>query len=121
MDTSCSISTAQAYGQVDTKGMATLIASKVPLVILDARNAQWDDGKRIATAQVLTNETTPEQAAKLIPTKQSLVIIYCSNTQCGASERLAKRLSELGYSHILKYKEGIESWIHAGYPVCEPR
>ena len=95
-------------GHIDTNGLAMLISSGVPLVILDARSSKWDDGKRISSAKTLTAEATPEQASKAIPSKQSLVVVYCSNTECGASSRLAQRLSELGYSNILKYEGGIQ-------------
>lgn len=105
------------HGHVDTKGLVTLISSKVPLVILDARQGKWDDGKRIAIAQTLPEGATKEQIERLIPSKDSLVVVYCSNTQCPASNYLASKLSELGYLNILKYKEGIQEWINSGLPV----
>ncbi|MBS0652466.1 MAG: rhodanese-like domain-containing protein [Verrucomicrobia bacterium] len=105
------------HGHVDTKGLVTLISSKVPLVILDARQGKWDDGKRIATAQTLPEGATKEQIETLIPSKNSLVVVYCSNSQCPASNYLANQLTELGYLNILKYKEGIQEWINSGHPV----
>lgn len=109
------------YGHVDTKGLAALISSEVPLVILDARSYKWDDGKRIASAQGLFYTTTAEDAAAVIPSLDSLVVVYCTNSDCPASMYLAKRLSELGYSNILEYEAGIEEWINSGYPVRETR
>src|SRR3569832_1760144 len=108
-NTNCSISSpdtksSKAYGRIDTKGLEMLISSGVALVILDKRSGQWDDGKRIATAQVLPDVVTAKQAAKFIPTKHSLVVEYCSNIHCPASSNLAKLLLELGYSNILKYE-----------------
>lgn len=105
------------YGHIDTEGLVKLIASDVPFVIFDARTAQWDDGKRIAFAKALSYEATEKEAAKAIPAKKSLIVVYCSNAQCPASSYLAKRLSELGYSNILKYEEGIQQWINAGHTV----
>ena len=105
------------YGHIDTRGLATLISSKVPLVILDARQGKWDDGKRIADAQTLPEGATKEQIEGLIPAKDSLIVVYCSNIQCPASNYLAGQLSELGYVNILKYKEGIQEWINSGQPI----
>jgi len=105
------------HGHIDTRGLAILISSKVPLVILDARQGKWDDGKRIADAQTLPEGATKEQIEGLIPAKDSLIVVYCSNIQCPASNYLAGLLSELGYVNILKYKEGIQEWIHSGLPV----
>jgi rhodanese-related sulfurtransferase len=105
------------YGHIDTRGLATLISSKVPLVILDARQGKWDDGKRIAHAQTLPDGATGEQIKSLVPVKDALIVVYCSNSQCPASNYLAGQLSELGYTNILKYKEGIQEWINLGLQV----
>jgi rhodanese-related sulfurtransferase len=110
---------AQEQGHIDTNALAVLIASGVPLVILDARSAKWDDGKRIATAKTLTADASEEQAMELIPSKESLVVVYCSNVHCSASSHLAKRLSDLGYINILKYEAGIQEWINSGHSVRE--
>lgn len=108
---------AKGFGHIDTNALAHLIDSKVPVIILDARTGQYDDGKRIATAQTLNGESSSEQVSKVIPSKKSLIVVYCSNTQCPASMMLATHLSELGYSHILKYDQGIQGWIESGYPI----
>jgi rhodanese-related sulfurtransferase len=117
-DSKCSMASQNTqhveYGHIDTKGLAMMISSGIPLIILDARSGQWDDGKRIGNAKALSYEATEEQAARVIPTKQSLIVVYCSNLQCPASGYLAKRLSELGYTNIVKYNEGIQEWINSG-------
>lgn len=115
------VTSAAQYGHVDTKGLATLISSGVPVVILDARRGKWDDGKRIGTAQWLSYEATAQEAAEVIPALDSLVVVYCTNPHCPASLWLAAHLTELGYINILKYGEGIEEWINSGYPVRETR
>jgi rhodanese-related sulfurtransferase len=104
-------------GTINTEGLEALIASNVPMTILDARGGKWDDGKRIASARNLTSDASAEQAQKLIPSKGSLVVLYCSNPECSASGRLATKLSELGYTNLLTYEEGIEAWINSGRKV----
>ena len=122
---SCSISedvqSVKEYGHIDTNGLAALIASGAPVVIIDARGGKWDDGKRIGKAKNLTYEATKEDAARAIPDKKALIVVYCSNPQCPASVLLANRLMDLGYSNILKYGEGIQGWIESGHPVKETR
>ncbi len=112
---------ADQYGHVDTKGLAALISSGSPVVILDARCGKWDDGKRIGSAQSLSYEATAQEAAEAIPALDSLVVVYCTNPHCPASMWLAAHLAELGYTNILKYGEGIEEWINSGFPVSETR
>jgi rhodanese-related sulfurtransferase len=114
--TDCSVPS-KGHGKIDTHALAIMISSGIPFIILDARGDKYDDGKRIASAQKLSYEATDQQAAKLIPSPHSLIVVYCSNAQCSASSHLAKRLSELGYSYILKYVEGIQEWIELGHPV----
>ncbi|MGC1878003.1 MAG: rhodanese-like domain-containing protein [Rhabdochlamydiaceae bacterium] len=111
----------KGYGKIDTNGLMNLISSGVPLTILDARGGKYDDGKRIGSARTLSYEATKEQVVQAIPTQHSLIVVYCSNLQCPASSHLAKRLSEFGYSNILKYGEGIQEWIDAGHPIREER
>lgn len=116
----CEIPTANiAIGKIDTTALKNLLDSKTKMILLDARTGKWDDGKRIPGAQSLTSEDPAEKFHSLIPNKNSLIVVYCSNLQCGASERLAHRLTELGYTFILKYPEGIEEWISKKNPITK--
>jgi len=102
---------------IDTPALAVLIKSGVPLVLLDARSGKYDDGRRIPGAQALSPNATAKEAAALIKAKNTLVVAYCTNLKCPASKYLAKRLTGLGYTNVLKYPQGIDGWQAAGYPV----
>lgn len=105
------------YGIIDTMGLKNLINAKVPLVILDARTGQYDDGNRIPNAKALSYEATAEQASALIPSKESLVVVYCSNLKCPAGQALAEKLVDYGYLNVVKYAEGIQQWMASGNQV----
>lgn len=107
-----------SVAEISTPALATLLRSGKPTV-LDARTGKYDDGRRIPGAKSLSPEADAKEAAKQIPSKDSLVVTYCSNTQCPASGRLAKRLLELGYNNILEYPEGIAGWQQEGNQVEE--
>ena len=111
---------AHPYGVVDTRGLQALVQAKVPLVLLDARSGKWDDGRRLPGAKALAPDATAEAAALLIPTKDTLVVVYCSNLKCPASAMLAGQLAGFGYTNLLKYPEGIDGWAAAGNPVEAP-
>lgn len=116
----CEISTThEEIGKINTTSLKILLDSKTDFILLDARSAKWDDGKRIPGALSLTNEDSVQKFHSLIPQKDSLIIVYCSNLQCGASGRLITRLKELGYRFILKYAEGIDEWIQNGNPTTQ--
>jgi rhodanese-related sulfurtransferase len=102
---------------ITTPVLKSLLESGAPVVVLDARTGQYDDGRRIPGAKALSPEATAEQAAKLIPEKSSLVVVYCSNLQCPASRMLGKRLHDLGYENVLEYAFGIQGWADAGNEV----
>ncbi|PKL49760.1 MAG: hypothetical protein CVV42_05340 [Candidatus Riflebacteria bacterium HGW-Riflebacteria-2] len=106
---------------VNTAGLKTLIDSGVPIIILDARSGKYDDGKRIPGALSLNSESKPEEISKVLPNKEALVVTYCANLKCPASNLLYKHLKSLGYSNLIEYPEGIQGWIEAGNPVKQAK
>ncbi|MES2273780.1 MAG: rhodanese-like domain-containing protein [Chlamydiota bacterium] len=105
------------FAHINTATLKILLESKVNLALFDARSPKWDDGQRIPGARSLTSESPIEEFTALIPQNDSLIIVYCSHLQCGASGRLANRLKELGYRFVLKYAEGIDAWKTQGNPI----
>jgi rhodanese-related sulfurtransferase len=57
------------------------------------------------------------QAARLLPDRGAAIAVYCSNAVCNNSHIVAARLTELGYTGVLRYTEGKQDWIEAGLPV----
>ena len=114
--TGCSKS-AKESAVIGTHVLEALIAAGSPVTILDARSGKWDDGRRVPGAKSLAPDSTAEQAAAVIPSKDALVVTYCSSTKCGASAKLAMTLKNLGYSNILEYSAGIDGWASHGNPV----
>ena len=51
-----------------------------------------------------------ELAAKLPKDKDTLVVAYCGNEQCGAYAAGAKKAKELGYTNVKHYSKGIAGW-----------
>ncbi|OHB89182.1 MAG: hypothetical protein A3D13_10925 [Planctomycetes bacterium RIFCSPHIGHO2_02_FULL_40_12] len=88
--------------------------SNVPMVLLDARSGEWDDKSRIPGARSLNDKSTRDEVNKIIETKDTLVVTYCSNLKCGASNKLYIHLKKLGYKNVLEYPFGIQGWLEAG-------
>ena len=91
------------------------------IVILDARSKDDDDGKRLPGAKLVPYDGLQKEIDTAIPSKETLVVVYCSNSHCPASKLLADRLLELGYKKVYKYPEGIADWTARGYPVQEAK
>jgi rhodanese-related sulfurtransferase len=94
--------------------LENLLESNLPMVLLDARTGKWDDKTRIPGAQSLNDKSTKDEVEKVIKNKDTLVIVYCANLKCPASNKLYIHLKKLGYKNILEYPFGIESWLESG-------
>lgn len=105
---------------INTVALKTLIESGVPLTLLDARTAKYDDGRRIPGAQGLSADAKDEDILAKLKSKDTLIVTYCANLQCPASRALADKLRALGYKHVLEYPLGIEGWASAGNAVIPP-
>ena len=99
---------------IDTATLAVLCRSGVPMVLLDARDG--DDVERIPGAEVLDPESSEEQIGKVIDSKETLVVTYCTSIHCPLSMSLYKRLQECGYENLLEYPDGVAGWKAGGYP-----
>jgi rhodanese-related sulfurtransferase len=47
------------------------------------------------------------------------IIVYCSGSDCNASNMVAKNLINLGYNNVKVFKEGWGKWEAAGYPIAK--
>ncbi len=101
---------------VSTEAVAVLLRAKVPLALLDARGPQ---ATHLPGATPVAGHPSAAEAARLIPTKESLVVTYCGSAECPASRKLAVHLRELGYVNLLEYTDGIRGWTVAGQPVVK--
>lgn len=108
---------AEKVGTLSVNALDALLKSGVEVAVFDARSAKYDDGRRIPGAKSLTDKANAQEVAHAIPKKGQLVVTYCANPQCPASDRLAKHLLSLGYTNILELPPGIQGWVAAGKPV----
>ncbi|MEV7550460.1 rhodanese-like domain-containing protein [Amycolatopsis sp. NPDC089917] len=61
-------------------------------------------------------EFTDQLAPSVLPDKAAAIVVYCANTPCRNSEFVGRRLLEIGYTDVRKYREGIEDWVAGGLP-----
>lgn len=64
----------------------------------------------------LAAEVTDRLAPTVLPDKAETIVVYCANTPCRNSDFVGRRLRELGYTDVRKYREGIEDWVAGGLP-----
>ena len=106
------------YGHIDAKALKNLIDTKTKMVILDARNQQWDDGRRVLGGKSLPFDAEPTLYTQTAPDKNALVVVYCGSDQCPAGKTLVGKMLLEGYTHVLEYAGGIKEWAdELHYPI----
>jgi len=83
-------------------------------VLVNALSENAFRAKRIPGSINLTEDNL-EYAERVIPDKDQDVVVYCANSDCDASTKLAEKLTERGYNNVWDYEEGIPGWRSAGY------
>lgn len=52
--------------------------------------------------------------------KDTEIVVYCSNYKCTASGMIAKKLKKMGFKTVYAYEAGMAGWKQAGLPVDGP-
>jgi len=86
------------------------------VTVVDALGGEYYAKQHLPGAIPLVESDVAEQAAQLLPDRHAPIVTYCSNPACPNSQRVAERLTALGYTNVRKYREGIEDWTAAGLP-----
>jgi len=72
----------------------------------------------IPGAVLLTNFQKYDLAKELPAAKDSKLVFYCANTQCGASHAAAEKAASAGYTDVNVLPDGIIGWKKAGQPTA---
>lgn len=86
------------------------------VTVVDALGGDYYAKQHLPGAIPLVENDVAARAAVLLPNKDTPIVTYCSNPACPNSQRVADRLTALGYTNVRKYREGIEDWTSAGLP-----
>ena len=86
------------------------------VTVVDALGGAYYAEQHLPGALPLVEDEVAARASELLPDRAAPIVTYCSNPACPNSQRVADRLTALGYTHVRKYREGIEDWVSAGLP-----
>lgn len=89
------------------------------MVVVDARSEEYFDHTLLPKAKWLPYDASEKKIRATIPSKNSLVVVYCKSIRCPASDQLAERLTSMGYRNVYVYPDGIQDWMDNGYPVTK--
>ncbi|MFG1948169.1 rhodanese-like domain-containing protein [Nonomuraea sp. NPDC048826] len=86
------------------------------VTVVDALGGAYYAQQHLPGAIALVREDVDRLAPVLLPDLDAPIVTYCTNPACPNSGQVADRLTALGYTHVRKYRDGIEDWIGAGLP-----
>lgn len=86
------------------------------VTVVDALGGEYFAKQHLPGAIPLVEGEVADLAGTLLPDRAAPIVTYCSNPACPNSQRVADRLTTLGYTNVRKYREGIEDWVDAGLP-----
>lgn len=87
------------------------------VTVVDALGGEYYAKQHLPGAIALVEADVDRLAPQELPDKDAAIVTYCSNPACPNSQRVANRLTALGYTNVRKYSDGIEDWVAAGLPV----
>lgn len=99
-----------------TRGQLRAEIDTGTVTVVDALGGDYYAKRHLPGAIPLVEDDVAAQAPRLLPNRAAPIVTYCSNPACQNSQRVAEKLTALGYTNIRKYREGIEDWVAAGLP-----
>lgn len=86
------------------------------VTVVDALGGDYYAKRHLPGAIPLVEAEVADRAGALLPDRAAAIVTYCSNPACPNSQRVADKLTALGYTNVRKYREGIEDWVAADLP-----
>lgn len=90
------------------------------IVLIDAQAPGWFEREHLPGAQPIDWHGVAASAARIIPSPDSEVAVYCWNTTCTGSEVIGDELVRLGYQRVRRYVGGKQDWADNGGPLDTP-
>lgn len=105
------------YQVITTDELKTMLDENAAMTVIDARNPEEYQEVHIKGAINIPEKKFSEYTAQLPADKGARLVFYCNGVKCGKSKKGAQKASELGYTNILIYSEGMPVWEEKGLPI----
>jgi rhodanese-related sulfurtransferase len=102
--------------EVTAEEVRRLMRERDDLVILDVLSPESYERRHLPRA-VNVPESSGDfetNVRSVAPSKDAPIVAYCSDADCEAGPRAARRLEELGYHEVYEFRDGLEGWQQAG-------
>jgi rhodanese-related sulfurtransferase len=89
------------------------------LHVLNVQTDQFFNGELIPGSRRIPLDEL-EQGALTLP-QDAAIVTYCAGPACSQSTQAAQKLTELGFSNVRAYTDGLEGWKAAGNEIVSPQ
>lgn len=96
--------------------LKNLINSDRKPTVVEALPKKYYEAEHLPGAINIPHDEIQTKAARLIPDKSGVVVVYCASAECKNSHIAAESLRQLGYTSVYEYVEGKKGWKEAGLP-----
>lgn len=102
---------------ISREQIKSILDSGESITLVEALPPQYFNKNHLPGAINLPHDQVSELATALLPDRDSLIVVYCANSDCKNSSIAREALEQMGYTNALMYVEGKQDWLAAGYPV----
>jgi rhodanese-related sulfurtransferase len=89
------------------------------LHVLNVQTDQFFGGELIPGSRRVPLDAIGPGALDLA--KDAEIVTYCAGPACSQSIEAARKLTDLGYTNVRAYPEGLEGWKAAGHEIVAPQ
>jgi len=101
---------------VSRQKLVERLRGAAPPILLEALPEKYYAANHLPGALHMPHDAVDALAARLIPSKDAHVVVYCASAQCQNSHIAARRLVQLGYSRVSVFAGGKQDWESGGLP-----
>ncbi len=94
------------------------LSSQEPINIVEVLPKKYFDEQHLPTAINVPLDQLETKIPTLFPDSNTMIIVYCSNSECNNSRIAAKKLNAMGYINTFEYVEGKQHWFAANLPTA---
>jgi rhodanese-related sulfurtransferase len=99
---------------ITTRGLKAMMDVRERFVLVNVLNPEVYEDEHICGSINIPFMEIEERAPGLLK-KDETIIVYCLGPKCTASETIAEKLVQMGYTDVIRYKGGMEEWKKAGH------
>jgi rhodanese-related sulfurtransferase len=100
---------------IDRAALQARLTRNPQPILVEALPASHFEQAHLPGALNIPHDSVDALAARLLPDKNAVIIVYCASKTCRNSDFVAQRLAALGYSRVRTYPGGKADWIEAGF------